>query len=1184
MSRRRILLLFLSFLVTLTGATYFVLHQTGAARSFVEQLIGKTIRQDLFRLDEAEIDLTAGTLIVRRFTLENPESSNEPLLSVDKVEVEVETNPLGEVGAIRKVALDGLAIHLSLADGKIPDLSQILRAAGVGETTATASVPSITVTNSTVHLRVAPQRPVITFRDLRLTLLPLQSDPDQLELRGTMVSPLGHTIEIQGGGNFKKQEFRSLLIAKDIPIKPEQAAAFRREAADFLDAAKVTGVIKKTTVWMELRPPSAAPTSRFHAGISAEFADVVAIPAEFPYAITGASGRVFATTEDEGTIKFQLQKKGVDGDLRANGKVTHCFLGTPLFDIHVDADDILIGDRLKKAIAGARLDLVEKIHTALKPTAGRLDAQIQLYNKEPGAKLSVAADVTLVGVSAAYHGFRDRRGRRIGFPYPLRNVGGTLEVRPDGVTVQNVRGVDTDGNLVTIHGRVDIVGRDARPNLDIRGKAIAFSPRIRSALAALLDDGGAIYDEYSPRGKTDLTVLLRDEGKGVDYTIELNPLLASAAYKTFPYRIDEVQGRVKIANAGVWIDLDGKRRGATVSVDGRFLNAPGDGQTGLRSELWVKFSDAAFDTDLHKAAGAFSPNITRFWNFVNPRGKLDCELTMWREFGETEFTYDVNLGVKASSIAVAEFPVPMENLEGNLFLHGKGNECRCDISPVRGTIANAKSEPPAKVLIQGTVRIDAKGLDSDVTSIIQRLRLTPELGAALGKGKIFDADTWRSLKLDGYVDITAHHRKKADQANFDQRFQVRLRDISSAAVVLPGRAHDLHGEIVVERGVGTFKRIEGKIDETKVLVHSGRVFRDGKNTVIDCTVNADSFPVDARLAKLMSGPVRQAFLDLEMKGRAKLDEVNMVFRFPDVGDATETRIEGDVEAHDLFMDIGIPGRHSLRHLTGLAHISGRIDATGGQLSGQLKNVGFELTNQQIYGINGRFKITPQRLTCHELKFTLAGGQVKSSRKDGLTVQYDFTERGRLSAFLIFHGVSLNGLLRARGLSHSKVRGILEGELAIQELIGNDFLSMRATGEVVVTNGRLGRVPMFAAIYSQMKPESRPQFTKGKVAFAIADQKIKLTHLNARSDVLDFKVVGRGELGMDGYMDVRFSVPGVFGSAADLFILPPLIDWAVSKMVSFRVYGYIRDPKVVWTGREPKKRSALSPIGPVSSRR
>ena len=70
--------------------------------------------------------------------------------------------------------------------------------------------------------------------------------------------------------------------------------------------------------------------------------------------------------------------------------------------------------------------------------------------------------------------------------------------------------------------------------------------------------------------------------------------------------------------------------------------------------------------------------------------------------------------------------------------------------------------------------------------------------------------------------------------------------------------------------------------------------------------------------------------------------------------------------------------------------------------------------------------------------------------------------------------------------------------------------------------------------------------------------------------------------MDGYMDVLLRLPGVFGRAADILILPPLIDWTVSKVVRFQLYGYIREPKLSWTFKKTAGRTALSPIGPVST--
>ena len=1167
LSRRRILLFFFTFLVILTGTTYVVLYQSGATRSFVRQLIGQAIREDLVHVGDAEFDIASGTVTGTDLELQHPDSG-ERILTIKHFEV-------GMIGR-RVVKLDGLELHLSLDPNETPDLDQILLQVGVQppEGAEEMEVPTVEITNSTVHLRVAPNRPEVRFTDLTLELLPvdLESEPDQLELRGSMVSPLGHAIEIQGGGNYRKQEGHVRMVARDIDIRPEQAAAFQQDAADFLAEAQATGTVNKVTVWMEYLAPSEDDETRFHAGVRADFEALSAVPPDFPYSITEASGQVSATTADDGTIQFLVNKKGIDGNLRATGIITQCFLEEPVIKVEMSAEELLIGPRLADAVDRASSDLAREVFAAFEPSRGRISAEVWVFNDTPGRELQAKAELDFEGVSARYNGFQDHTGRRIGFPYPLDDITGRLSLGPGIIVMHDIRATDANQSPVTLTGQVVFGADDPRPEIDIRGTGIEFSPELRSALAALLPGGDAIYDEYDPRGRSNLAVLLRDDGGGLRYSISLQPILATAAYTEFPYRIEDLVGDVEITSSGISIDLKGARRGAAVSVNGRF-----DDANEPTSELWIKATGIQVDEDLHRAVNHFSPSVAQVWDLTQPRGTIDCELALWKSSADDEFTYDVEVDVRESTMTLASFPLPMD-IGGQLFINGTGTRSRCDINQLTGQIVDSKGAEPATVLVQGTLLTDDLDLTSEVLCIIQNLRLTDEVGEALDKSNMFDQSTWTQLELDGYADIFASFIRTPGVETVKEELRVTLRDIVSEATFLPGLLHDLHGEVTAKGGRVVFETIDGKLDETSLNLRNGLIYFENDETHIKTIASADSIRIDESLAHLMTGPVRDAFLARQMTGRARVTEMNIDLVLPDRWEDLSISVDGDLEAYNVVMDVGLPGEQRVEQITGNIQVEGYLDPEGGNLKGALRSVGFEVLNQQIYGITGEFEVSPEQLTLTDTNFTLAGGTVKSSHEEGLMLRYEFAEAGRLSAFLAYQGVSLNTILRERGLANSKVRGTLEGRLDIHELVGSDFLQLQGSGWVIVTDGRLGQVPMFSAIYSHLKDEKRPQFDRGKAVFEVTNQEIRLTEFNARSNLI--KLEGNGVLNMDGYMDIKVQVPFLIGSAGNPFIVPAFVNWVTREWTQFRIYGYTRSPQLAWTWSEADARSPLAPIGPI----
>lgn len=1183
MSRRQIFSLFFIFLLLLGGGTLLVLRQTGAAKGMVHELLSKVIRGDLLRLRDADFDLTSGRMTVNQLEIRDPElaATEDPILAVDKMEVDVETNPLGEVGAVRRVRLEGLNLKLDLSAGETPNFGRFLQEAGIGAQTSsgTMSLPALEVHDSKVDIRFAPGQAPVPFHDLNMEILPLEADPKRMQITGRMLSPLGETAEITGSGNPETGDWRALVKMEKVPLRPDQARAFHPRAAELLRANEMRGMATSVTIWMERSAVEGGHDTQ--GGISAELTDLQIRAKEFPYPLVAVRGRLNANLADGGTLHFELHKNSADADLHAKGQITAAFSARPQIDVEVRLEDLLLGETFVQALQASQSDLAQRVDRALRPRGGRVDVRLRMHN--PKDELKLVAEASFKGVSAAYHGFV-HEGQRIGFPYPLRDVQGKLRVEPDRLILDGIRAVDSDGKPLRIAGEINYVDDRPFPQLRILGEGLRFSPAIREALGSLLEDGEAIYDEYAPQGDCDVEVLVDHSATGGrHFEVELRPREASAAYLEFPYRVPKLTGSIKIAASGVEVDLRGGRSAAQpVSIHGRFL-FDAEREDRLRSELWIKGKGLPLDADLQAACGRVAPSVPAFWDFARPRGQVDAEVTLWAEAGESKLHYDIHLGVRDSSVSLQTFPLPIENIRGDVFIHGIDEDLRCDLSPLRGEIVNGRGQAPARVLVQGTVRQSARGVETDVTSIVQDLRLGEGVGEALRKSGTLDARTWQELQLGGLIDVTAHQRKGVDDTGFNQRFQVHLRGVESRAAFLPGRAHDLRGEIVVEDGKAQALEIHGKLDETGLRIDAGLLSTVDNAIQLECRVTATDFPVDDRLARMLGGSARERFLARRWRGRVDLNGVTLQLRFPLDGSASNRAgLSGDLQVRDLSFDCGLPEPEGLRHVSGMLRIEeASIDSLGAVLKAQLVDGGLQLAGTQLHDLGARVDLRDEELRIYRLNCSLAGGKLRAAGPEDIALYYKLSGAGQLMAWLRFSDMSLQDLLRSRGLMLTKVRGDLAGELIIAELVGDDFLNMEAHGEVLVGNGRLGTVPIFAAIYSHLKAEHRPQFTAGKAAFKIHDQRIDFTELNARSDL--FKVEGSGTLDMDGFLDVRLNIPQLFGSAASILILPPLLNKVVSELVSFQVYGNIRSPRAqpLWLGSRPKGRPGLRPIPPIA---
>jgi len=1174
LSRKRILILFLGFLVFLTGSTYFVVHYMGASKGLVERALRPFLRT--FELADADVNLSEWKVILRKFRIPDPKHPTRgPLLAVERVDVDLEPNPLGTVGTVRKVALTKVGLNLSLVEGEELDLRQILKTAGI-EQVSDEHVPAITVTDSVIRLRLAPNQDPIVFTDVTAQLLPVEGEEDLMQLSGTMMSPLGQTVSLTGSGNVKKQEFRAIMQATDIVMDPRQAAPFSSEVAQYLKQADVSGLIKKVAVWFELRAedPKNRGLDRVGGGIGINFENLRATPPDLPYPVNGARGKVFASTGENGTVKFQVDKRGMDGDLHIVGKMTNCFAEpfAPGYNIKLDVGGVLIGPRLEGALNQPQLPEAKRLWEAFAPSAGRVNGKMRFWNDRPGGEHKVSADMDLRGVSARFEGFPPKDGeRRVCFPYPLTNIRGRVQVRPEGITLSGLSAeagkgqVRMTGNLIPANGRM-------LPVVDIECRGVAFSAELRGALEAMLEGGGAIYDEYQPHGTTDVSVQLRPKDGQVGYAATISPLRASMTYVGFPYRVNGIRGVVKITGDGVQMNLQGRRHAGAVTVNGRFRLGPEDGVKGLHSELWVKTTGLPLDSEMKHATTTMSDAAKEAWDFFSPRGTVDCEVTLWKDSSDAEFDYDAHLQVHKASALMQTPQIPMENLEGDVFIHGTGTSTRFDISSLRGHINNGPNTTPARILFHGTGEMKDDKSRLNLTSIVRRVRLTDDLASALDKAKVIEAKTWDLLAPDGYVDVIGRLQKGYDDEDFEQSYRIRLRDVSSTCRLLPDTATDFSGDVTVEKGVVTFKHIRFNIDTSPILCTGGSAsYADGVSTV-EATVFAESYLVDERLARLMSGPTRKIYLDSKMRGNVKISNLKLKFRFPDTGTDFDTMFSGQFAANNVRLGLAIP----IRHINGILTIKdGVINEKGGHARGTVSEANALIDEHQAHGIYCGFSFDQDKVEFTNLRLRLHAGRVEGNGPDKLALRYHFAGNGNLRVSLRWNGVSLTETMRASGISSvSKFQGNLAGDIDVAELRGGNILDIRAKGNVSINNGNLGRVPVFSTIYDYLKPDQRPRFSSGAFNFTVADRVVRLRDIRLKSSFLN--VDGKGKVTLDGYSDILLSLRAFGGGI-------PFLDRFVGSIVKFQIYGYLREPRdrPVWLGQRRSRRRLLTPLPPVN---
>lgn len=1174
MRHRRIFLALVIVVSGLLAASYLVLTRTGLSRTIVESVLARVLRR--VQLDNAELDPTSGRVTLRNLQIGHPRREG-PLARADHVQLDVDTNPLGAVGAVRAVEIEALDLELDFTQDPPLDLSEVL--AERSELGEAKDFPAILIRDSTVRLRLAPGAPALALEAVQLQLLPEAEARSSYALQGTSRSRHGLSITIRGRGDAETGALQVVAEATGVELHPGLAESFGAAAQQWLERASFHARSTRLALWANV-PGRGGGTPI--AGVHVRFEDLACAPPEIPYRLQGATGVIEASTEDDGTIRVEAQREDAGGRLEASGRVLGCFTSSPLVDLRLVGRDIPVDAALREAVR--QHPEGEEIWDAFEPEGGRVDADLQLKNEVAGGVVRLGLDLDLRGVSACFRGLRAADGSLVCFPYAVHELEGRIQVRPGGsIAVHGLQGRRPDGGRFTVRIALSRDESSGQPvnHIAVEARDALASNELRDALAALLPGEGLEYwQTYAPSGRLDADVFVDRNGPQPPVVrVELRPLAMGASYAHCPYPLTDLRGTVAIGNDGVAFDLTGRRQVSRLHLEGRFLRQAGD--TRLGAELLVEAEDLSFDEQMGAALLHLSPDLGKPWDYLSPSGLADCGLCLWREPGREAFVYDLRVDLKGASIQPADFRMQLGELHGPVFVHGEGNRAEVEVSAVRGAVDNRPGVPPARLLAQGEIKASSTApLQTDLNVVVRSLELTNDVRDALDDRGILERDTWDLLRPSGFVDVVL----RLAYAPFgppQHLARVWLREVGSRAAVLPGPAAGLRGELVVAEEAVRFEELRGTVDGHEVTLHSGSVATGAAGTRCRVTVNANGFPLDDDFGNLLSGPLRTAYLQRAMRGRIDFDDLKLEFWFPRGQRDFTTWLQGRVAVHDVDLVLGAP----VRGLTGACVLhEGRISAEGNRIAGELARVSLRVLGHQVEELQSSFLADEREVEFTQSSLRLHGGRVEQgeARRGGAAqpapaLQYWLDGSERIAMNVRWRGIGLREFVRATGRQELSLWGSVDGQLDLQELFGSELVTMRGSLRLAIANAFLGEVPMFRAIFAILEPRQRPRFDSLQLAADIADGVAKVTHLHLASPIVT--VEGSGHLGLDGYVDLVLTFPKLFGRPGELLILPSMLHALTAELVRIHLYGWLRNTQAR-TRLRWQDNPGRAPLGPL----
>jgi hypothetical protein len=271
-----------------------------------------------------------------------------------------------------------------------------------------------------------------------------------------------------------------------------------------------------------------------------------------------------------------------------------------------------------------------------------------------------------------------------GFPFPLGNVSGFVQMDRGNWTIRDVVG-SNDTGVVRCSGRLVRAGDDdGELTLDLAGTNVVLEKELRDALPPGMR---RIWDDVDPRGNAEFTARVRHRVKTRRTEVELDATprgdTVSIEPSWFPYRLERLRGRLRWQDGRLRFEgVRGAHARTTVSAEGTCRFTP-DGGWHISFERLVA---DRFRAD-HDVLRALPRGLEQAVSSVQLRGMLsvDGAIEIYSTApvkvvgvagrpelvpGPAAAAWDMQLDLEQGALDVG---VPLHNVHGGIRLRGQSD-------------------------------------------------------------------------------------------------------------------------------------------------------------------------------------------------------------------------------------------------------------------------------------------------------------------------------------------------------------------------------------------------------------------------------------------------------------------------------------------------------------------------------
>lgn len=380
---------------------------------------------------------------------------------------------------------------------------------------------------------------------------------------------------------------------------------------------------------------------------------------KFPYPVTDGRGKI--VLHEDGHISIEGAGLAAGREVAVTGTIANTQPKAPL-DVKVTAKRVPIDEKLRAAFCATPIPVQEAV--AKFDVEGFCDVDAA-FTRQPGEDLIrflVRADVICSRCRSDY------------FPYPLRNVAGTILVSNYKTEFVSFTGVGLDNSAtVELGGQVLKTTDGTQLEVAVDAKDVPLDDTL---LAALAPAWKPAWHAVKPEGHVDIECLIvKQAERPLDVTVFLDPKPTAAVTPTaFPYRLHDLRGMIRIADGKVaWMGKGNESRmlarhdDVVISCGGSFEVVEGWRVLKLQHLTCIRLP---VDGDLRRALPG---SLQQVVDFVAPDRPIEMEMrrldVTWPEDHSTGPTVSMDGQFRFRSAGVVP-SVGLKNVTGVVALTG----------------------------------------------------------------------------------------------------------------------------------------------------------------------------------------------------------------------------------------------------------------------------------------------------------------------------------------------------------------------------------------------------------------------------------------------------------------------------------------------------------------------------------